>query len=166
MPAKKRPRNPIYFEVVRAVDPGTGEAFGALRPLHAVDQRAMKDRKYAVGTHVRCELKKPRNVKFHRLAHGIGALCAEQLDDFHGFDAHSALKKLQGLSGAACHTVEYEIEGLGKLMRTEPRSIAFDEMDEGDFQEAVKVMYTYLQAKYWPHMDEEGIQRMVEMYEH
>lgn len=89
---KKPPRRPIYFVVVQAIDEKTGERFGALRPLNAVDQRAMRERKYAVGTEVRAELKKPRNVKFHRLAHALGALVVDQIDAFVGLTAHDALK--------------------------------------------------------------------------
>lgn len=163
--SKQRPRRPIYFVVVRGIDKATGEECGMLKPLNMVDRRAMKDRRYSVGTEVRAELKKPRNVKFHRLAHALGALIAEQLDAFHGLGAHDALKKLQAISGAACSPVEYNLEGIGKIVRTEPRSIAFDELDEGEFQEAMRTMYAKLQSEYWPSLTPEAIEQMVEMYD-
>lgn len=148
---KKRPRRPVYFRVERLVRPDTGEAVGALVPLSKWDARAMRDRKYSVGAELlRAELKKRRNVKFHNLAHAIGALMVDQHEAFAGLSAHDALKKLQAESGAACETVQYDLPGgLGKLTRTEPRSIAFDEMDEGEFSEVVQTIYRHIAAKYW-----------------
>lgn len=163
---KSRPRKPIYFRVERLVRPLTGEAVGALVPLTTWDARSMRERKYSVGTELRAELKQRRNVKFHRLAHAIGALMVEQHEAFAGLTAHDALKRLQAESGAACETVQYDLPGgLGKLTRTEPRSIAFDEMDEGEFSEVVQAMYRHIAAKYWTDMSAETIEEMVLMYE-
>jgi hypothetical protein len=145
---RKRPQRPIYFVVVRACDPKTGEEFGALRPMNRADERAMRERKYTVGTEVRAELKKPRNVQFHRLTHALGAYIAENVKGFEGIDAHGALKKLQAESGAECDVVTYDIPNVGKIIRNEPRSLAFDALDEGRFQEAVKTMYLHLHDHY------------------
>lgn len=163
--AKKRQRRPLYMRVERLVRPETGEAVGALVPLTKWDARAMRERKYHVGTEVRAELKKPRNAKFMRLAHAIGALMVDQHNAFAGLSTHDALKRLQGESGAACETVEYDLPGTGKLIRTEPRSLAFDEMDEGEFQEVVKTIYRHIAATYWTALDETAVEELVLMYE-
>lgn len=162
---KKRPRKPVYFRVARVADLDTGETVGALVPLTKWDARAMRERKYSVGTEVRGELKQRRNVKFHRLAHAMGALMVDQHEDFAGLDAHSALKRLQMESGAACETVEYDIPNVGKLTRTEPRSLAFDELDEAEFQQVMRTIYRHIAVKYWTTLDELAIEQMVEMYD-
>ena len=162
---KARPRKPIYFRVARVADLETGEQIGALVPLSKWDARAMRERKYQVGTEIRGELKKPRNAKFHRLAHAIGALMVDQHEAFAGMGSHDALKRLQGECGAACETVEYDLPGIGKLTRTEPRSLAFDEMDEGEFSEVVQAIYAHIAATYWTDMDAEAVEELVLMYE-
>lgn len=143
-PAKKRPQKPIYFDVRRVIDKETGEELGALVPSSLWDRKEMAARKYAVNTQVRADLRKPRNVKFHRLAHALGTLIRESFDECAQMDAHDALKHMQSKAGVCCVTVEYDIPGVGKLTRTEPRSIAFDSMDEGEFSQLFKGICDYL----------------------
>lgn len=159
----KRQRRPIYLVVARACDvpPNTG----VLVPLTKWDQRAMRDRKLGVGTEVRAELKKPRNVKHHRLAHALAGMLADSLDEFSGLPVHDILKRLQSESGAACDVVEYDIPNVGKLTRNEPQSLSFDDMDESQFGEVMQTIYRHIKARYWPTMDEEQIALMVEAYE-
>lgn len=163
--AKKRPRRVIYFRIERLVRPETGESIGAMVPMTKWDARAMRDRKYHVGTELRAELKKPRNVMFHRLSHAMGGLMVESREEFAGLGQHDALKKLQAESGAACETVEYDLPGIGKLVRTEPRSISFDECDEGEFQEIMQTIYKHIRERYFPAMEIEDVEEMVRMFE-
>jgi len=164
--AKPRPRKPVYFRVRRVIDAETGEQIGALVPLTKWDARAMRDRKMHINVELRAELKQRRNVKFHRLSHALGALVVDQHEAFAGLSAHDALKRLQAESGAACETVAYDLpNGLGTLTRSEPRSLAFDEMDEGEFQQVMQTIVAHIRAKYWPDMTEETIAEMVEMYD-
>jgi hypothetical protein len=163
--AKQRPRRPVYLRCMRLVDPETGESVGAWIPLSKWDARALRDRKYTVGTEVRAEFKKPRNFKFLRLAHAMAAMVVEQIDSFAGLSNHDALKRLQSESGAACEVVEYDIPNVGKLTRNEPRSLAFDEMEEGEFSEVMQTIYRHIQRKYWPEIEPETIEEMVTMYE-
>jgi hypothetical protein len=163
----KRQRRPIYLVVARACDvpPNTG----VLVPLTKWDQRAMRDRKLGVGTEVRAELKKPRNVLFHRLAHAIGTMMVEQCDEFSGMDAHDALKRLQRECGAFCDELSMTLD-LGALGThvvgiKQPRSMAFDELDESEFQSLVKAIYEHIAAKYWTTMTPEAVEQMVECYE-
>jgi len=162
----KRPRRPVYFRVERLVRIETGEEVGALVPLTKWDARAMRDRKYSTGSELRAELKKRRNVKFHRLAHAIGALAVEQLPDFHNLSAHDAIKRLQRECGACCEEMQMDLGPVvGTVAVKVPRSIAFDEMDESEFQQLVGSIYRHLAAKYWPDMDEEAVEELVLMYE-
>jgi hypothetical protein len=163
---KKRPRRPIYLRCEVLVRPETGEAVRAWTALTKWDARAMKDRGYHAGTEVRAEMKKPRNPMFHRLAHAMGALMVDQHAAFEGTSAHDALKRLQMESGAACEVVEYELpDGLGTLKRKEPRSLAFDEMDEGLFQEVMRTIVAHIRAKYWPELSEDAIAELIDMYD-
>jgi hypothetical protein len=161
----KRPRRPIYLRCERLVRPETGESVGAWVPQTKWDARAMRDRKYHVGTEVRAEFKKPRNIKHHRLAHALGSMMVDSLEDFAALTAHDALKLLQSESGASCDVVEYDIPNVGKLTRNEPRSLAFDELDEGEFSEVMQTIFRHIKAKYWPQMSEEEIALMAEAYE-
>lgn len=134
--AKKKLRTrPIYFEVVRAVIKETGEEVGALVPAHPIDRRSMKERRYTVGTQLRADLKASRNVAFFRKAHVLGAWLADNVEAFQGLGSHDCVKRMQELSGIGVETVEYDIPGVGKLMRTEAESLNFEDMDEGRWNE-------------------------------
>jgi hypothetical protein len=166
----KRQRRPIYLRCERLVRPETGESVGAWVPLTKWDARALRDRKYSTGTEVRAEFKKPRNVKFHRLAHAVGAMMVEQVEDFSGLTAHDALKRLQRECGAFCDEIEMQIDlgptfGKHVVPVKEPRSISFDELDEGSFQELFAAIYKHISATYWPDMDPDAIALMAEAYE-
>jgi hypothetical protein len=187
---KKRPRRPVYFVVARAGD--VPREAGVLVPLTKWDQRTMRDRKLGVGVEVRADLKKPRNPKFNRLTHAIGALCAEQIEDFAGMDAHAVLKKIQEdadifcdkafvdaspvikivvsvtrtmLGDAIADKVAKALAVVKKIALKEARSLSFDSMDESEFQQFVSRAYAHLRVTYWPNMTDDEVARMVEIYE-
>lgn len=162
---KKRARRIVHFRVERLVRIETGEEVGAPVPLTRWDARAMRDRKYHTGSELRADLSKKRNPMFWRLAHAMAAMVIDQIDDFANLAVHDALKKLQADSGAACEIVEYDIPELGHVTRSEPRSLSFDECDEGEFSEVMSTIYRHIGKKYWPSMDEFAIEEMVAMYE-
>lgn len=130
----KRARRPIYLMVARLVDPRTGEEVGALVPANGIDQRLMKERRFAVGKEIRAELKQPRNPAFHRLAHAIGNLMVDNVERFRDMGGHDALKEVQRESGVCCDTIELDLGTLGKVPVKQPRSLAFDEMAEDEFR--------------------------------
>jgi hypothetical protein len=134
----KRARRPIYLTVRRLVDPATGESIGALVPLHPIDQRLLKERKFHVDREIRAELKQPREVWKHRLMHKIGMLLVDEVEGFEHMDSHEAIKHAQAESGVCCDSERFVID-LGQFGRHEvdrkiPRSIAFDEMPEDEFE--------------------------------
>ena len=130
--AKLRSRD-IRMTVMRVVLPETGEVIGALVPDHDIDRRSMKERKLYVGKMVRATLREDRNPMFWRKAHVLGGWLANNVEMFEGLDLHTAVKRLQELSGIGCETVEYDIPNVGKLTRTEAQSLNFSDMDEGEF---------------------------------
>jgi hypothetical protein len=187
--ANRRSR-PVYLVVARAGD--VPKRTGILAPLTQWDERTLRERKLGVGMEVRAELKARRNVKFHRLTHAIGAMCAEQIEAFAGLDGHGALKKLQMDSGVACEVQEMDaslvieaiLEASKSLLGDKatqmlasvlpeirtirvkvPQSIAFDSMEESEFQAAFKGFYEHLRVTYFPTMSEDEVERMVECYE-
>jgi hypothetical protein len=188
--AKKRPRRPVYFVVARAGD--VPREAGVLVPLTKWDQRTMRARKMGLGTELRAELKQRRNVKFHRLAHAIGTLVGEQVGGFEGLDAHAVLKRLQEDADLFCDTeyidaspvvatilaivrsvigdapaemLKKVLPSIKKIAIRVPRSIAFDECDEAEFQQLIAGIYAHLRQRYWPTMTEDAIAQMVEIYE-
>lgn len=144
----KRPRKPIYLVVERLVRPSTGEEVGALVPMTQWDQRAMRERKLHVGAEVRAELKRKRNVKFHRLAHALGALLVDNVEGFESFDAHAALKRVQREAGIMCEEMTMDIPGIGTVTIKQPRSIAFDELDESEFGQLFEGVTHYIDQHY------------------
>jgi hypothetical protein len=144
----KRARRPIYMVVRRLVDPATGEEVGALVPAHPIDQRLMKERKFHVNREVRAELKQPRNPAFHRLAHAIGNLLVDNVEKFSGKGGHDALKEVQRESGVCCDTMEIDLGPLGKVPVKQPRSLAFDEMEEDEFAQFFDGITAYIGEHY------------------
>lgn len=160
---QKRTSRPIYFRVERLVRVSTGEEVGALVPRYKCDFQAMRDRKYCVGTELRADLKKPRNALFHRLVHAVGQLLVEQVNGFELLDAHEAFKNLQIETGVSCDVLETDVLGLGVLQIKQPRSIAFDQMEEGEFSELFTAIVRLISQKYLVGMSEESIVQFCEM---
>ena len=65
---------------------------GCLRPADGLSQERLRERGYRVGDVVFAELKKPRNPGFHRLAHALGQMVAENIDDFEGMSSQPSIK--------------------------------------------------------------------------
>src|SRR5687767_12248474 len=99
--AKLRTRD-IRVTVMRVIIPETGETIGALVPDHPIDRRSMRERKFGVGKQLRATLRQDRNPMFWRKAHVLGGWLADNVETFSGCDMHTALKKLQELSGIGC----------------------------------------------------------------
>lgn len=160
---QKRAARPVYMEWRRMVDEQTGELRLALVAGSGIDRFLCKERGYRAGDQVRCEIKKPRNVKLHRLVHGLGKLVAQSVDKFAGMDAHTVIKKLQGDAGVCCTFENFDIPDLGRVTRSIPESLAFDEMPEERFREFWTGICQHLVKVYWPGLDEARIEEMVNL---
>lgn len=135
---------------------------GVLRPADSLAAGRLRARGYRKGDAVFVEVRKPRNPRHHRLAHALGALVSEQVDDFHGLDAHSVLKRLQLESGAGCDEIAVRLAGQMVMYRI-PRSLSFESMDEGEFTETFRRLCDHIAATYWPGLDPEEIENMAQM---
>lgn len=144
----KRARRPVYLVVRRLVDPATGEVVGALVPAHPIDQRLLKERRFNVGREIRAELKQSRNPAFHRLVHAVGALLVDHVDGFDTMTSHDAIKRVQREAGVHCDQLEIDLGPAGKALVSQPRSIAFDEMDEGEFSELFRGLTDHIDRHY------------------
>lgn len=158
--AKKRAGRPIYMVWRRVIDEATGELRLGLCADSGVDQFLCREREYRAGDVVRCEIKKARNIKFHRLVHALGRLVSDQIDKFQGLDAHTTIKKLQLDAGVCCTYEAFDIPDLGRVMRLIPESISFDYMPEERFREFWRGICQHLIATYWPTLSEEQIEEM------
>lgn len=169
-----------------------GRVVGALVPAHATDQRILRERSITVGSIVRAAITKPRAIGHHRKVHALGALIAANLDRYSGLGSHAAIKRLQADAGVCCDpelidarpVVDAVIaaaeslmgERVGAMLRAvlpalekisvlSPRSIAFDRMDQGEFDEFYRGLCQHLIAVHWPDMTEQQIADMAEMME-
>lgn len=140
----KRARRPVYLMVRRLMDPATGELVGALVPANEIDQRLLRDRRFVVGKEIRGELKQSRNPAFHRLVHAVGYLLVDHVDGFESMTAHDAIKEIQKRAGVFCEPMAVDLGQFGTVEVQVPRSIAFDEMDEGEFHEFFRGLTDYI----------------------
>ena len=94
----------------------------------------LRERGFNVGREVRAELKQPRNVAFHRLAHALGNLLRDNVEAMQGLTGHDALKRVQRESGVCCERIEVDLGPLGKVPVMQARSLAFDDMADDGWQ--------------------------------
>lgn len=127
----------IYFKVFN----------GALIPASDYYSKRLEDKKYKQGDLIRANLFKPRKSGTNKNAHKIGYYMTEHHDFFMNMNAHTALKYLQIESGVAC-----DIYGQGNEAIKIPKSMSFEDMDEGEFQEAVRGICRHISDKYWPDL--------------
>lgn len=185
---RKDPKH-VLFRVER-VTTAAGEVIGALVPRFATDRRLMRERGYKVGDDLRAELSKPRILGQHRKAHLLGGLVVVQVEGFEGLDQHSAIKRLQRESGICCEVEQIDAapvvsailaaaDSLLGAVATRmlkavlpeiktidvqvPRSLAFDQMDESEFQSLYSGLCRHISERYWAGLDPEEIERMAEV---
>ena len=133
---------------------------GCLVPADRSTQARLRDKKFKSGDLVFAEFKKPRNPKFHSLAHQLGTLCAENIEAFSGMDAHRVLKRLQIEAQVGCDEMAIVVPGVGKCLHLTPLSLSFESMDEGQFQDVMMGFCRYIAEQYWPTLAPEQIEQM------
>lgn len=135
---------------------------GALIPADDMAASRLRAKGYHLNDVVFAEFKKPRNPKFHRLAHRIGSLVAENIDVFSGMTAHNVLKRLQWEGNIACEeVVVQDADGEIRMIRW-PLSMSFESMDQGEFKEVVAAFCRHIAETYWPGLDPEQIEEMAD----
>ena len=187
---KQHKDRPVYFVVRKMVDPVTGEVAGCLVPDGWINNNLLRERKYKTNDLLRATINHPRNTKFHRLVHQLGALCAKNIDAYSHLDGHSVIKQLQRETGIACETqsidaspvvsailaaaetllgsvatkmlksVLPEIKTIDVLV---PQSLAFDCMDESDFRALWDGICSHLIKTHWQNLTQEQIEEMADL---
>lgn len=135
---------------------------GALVPADDHARKVLRDRNYDFGDIVFAEIRKPRNPKYHRLAHALGKMVADNVDDFEGMPAHRVLKRLQLECGAGCDEIGYRIAGQMVVQRL-PKSISFESMDQDAFAEFYRQICHHIGKTYFGGMTAEQVAEMVEL---
>lgn len=147
-------REKIFLRVVK----------GALVPADDYAMNKIRDRGFRIGDILQADLTKLRNPNFNRLVHRIGALVAANIEDFNGMNSHDVIKRIQIEGNIACANQVINMPGIGKCMMTIPKSLSFENMDEGEFYETARAMCRFIANKYWPLLTPEQIEKMAETF--
>ena len=139
---------------------------GALVPADRYSAEALKARKLGPSDVVFATLRKPRNPKFHRLAHALGQMLVENLDEFAELDSHSCLKRIQLEADIACDQMAINFPGLGPCSYRMPRSLSFESLDQTQFEAVYTAMCRHIAARYWPSLTPERVAEMAELMAH
>lgn len=147
-------REKIFLRVIK----------GALVPADDYAREKIRSRGFKVGDVLQADLVKLRNPAFNRLVHRIGSLVVANIEAFAGMDAHDALKQIQAEGNIACTQQIVDMPGIGRCMVTIPKSLSFDNMDEGEFHETARAMCRFIAERYWPSLTPEQIEQMAETF--
>ncbi|SDY38179.1 hypothetical protein [Nitrosomonas sp. Nm58] len=150
---KKPSKEKLMFKVTK----------GALVPADSYTSERLRVRRYRIGDLVAVIISKIRSPGFNRLAHRIGQLVVANIDDFHGMDAHDALKKIQLEGNIACDEMMVDF-GEGEVKYRIPRSLSFESMEEGEFRQVAVKFCEYIANRYWPDLDPEQIEHMAQSF--
>ena len=154
----KRAADSVYAVVTQA---------GTFEPADQISRDILRRKNIRRGDQVRLVVSKPRDYQHWKKAHQLGTFVAQNLETFDRFiressgktDSHGALKHLQfALSGIECDETRVTLPDGQEMIARTPRSLAFDEMDEGQFQSAYGGFCQYLIATFWPSMNAEQIE--------
>jgi len=138
-------------------------AKGALIPGDGYTTKRLKERGYRVGDVLLADLRKPRHPGFHRLAHRLGQLVAENIEAFEGLDGHAALKRIQIEAGVGCDEIPLRLPVIGQITYRVPRSLSYASMDQSEFEATVRRMCEHIAREYWPSMSAEQIEAMAQV---
>lgn len=147
-------REKIYLRVVK----------GALVPADSYAASKLRERGYGMNDLLAAELTKPRNPKFNRLVHRIGQLVVANIEAFAGLDAHQAIKRLQIEGKVACEEIGVMVANYGMVIQLIPRSLGYESMDEGEYQQAARGICRTIAERYWKELDEDQIAEMAESF--
>ena len=114
------------------------------------------------GDLVFAEIRKPRNPGYHRLAHALGQIVADNIDDFDGMSAHDTIKRLQLEAGVGCESIAYKVNGMS-IVQSIPLSLSFESMDETEFRAVFMGICRHLAKVYWPSATADEIAAMAEV---
>lgn len=133
---------------------------GALVPADPYAASKLRERGYRTNDLLAADLTKPRNPKFNRLVHRIGQLVVANIEAFAWLDPHLAIKRLQIEGKVACDEIGIMVPNYGIVIQLIPRSLSFESMDEGEYQEAARGICRTIAERYWHGMDAAQVEAM------
>lgn len=126
---------------------------GGLVPFDDMTVERFKQKGYVHGDILSMTASKARNPDNHSRIHQLGALVASNVDDFHGMDAHAVIKRLQYEADVGCDHMMVKLKNFGLVEVRIPRSLAFSEMEDGEFNEMWARISNHISKEYWPDLD-------------
>ena len=136
---------------------------GGMVPADGYTAARLREKGYNIGDTLLASFAKPRNPKFHRMAHAFGRMCAENIDDFCGMSAHDVIKRMQWEANIECDMMGVKMPGAGVVEVRIPRSLSFASMGEGEFREVFRGLARHVASEYWPGLTEDQIAEMAEV---
>ncbi|MEO1892687.1 MAG: hypothetical protein FH747_03065 [Stenotrophomonas sp.] len=133
---------------------------GAFVPADDLSKQLLRQRKIRRGDLVSADPKKARNPTAWKRAHKLAQLLIENLDDFTNMDAHSVLKRLQFEADIGCERMDVKVPGYGVVSQRWPKSMSFDQMDEGEFQQVYGQFCQHIIDMYWNGLTQDQIEQM------
>lgn len=165
---RHKAKAPVYLVLRRArvlMDDGTAREAKGWFASSVWDQEIMTERKYQRGDIVRAVLDKPRDESFHRRVHLIGRFLADNVEAFHGMKSHDVIKQLQREANAFCDEVRAELDDGTPVTIRMAQSIAYDDMDDGDFKLLSRQIIDHVCAKHMDTLTPEVFEEMLQLYE-
>ena len=150
----KNKRERIYLRVSK----------GCLIPADDYAASRLREKGYKLNDVLAAQIVKLRNPKFNRLVHRIGQIVVANIEAFAGLDAHTAIKRLQMEGRIACDEIGIMVPGYGMVVQVIPRSMSFDTMDEGEYNEAARAICRLIAQRYWPTLTPEQVEKMAESF--
>jgi hypothetical protein len=145
----KRKKDPIYLRVVK----------GGFEPASGLYAGMLRSKGYRVGDLVRAELYMPRHGKHHRL---VMVTLQKVLDNL---DSPMTMEQFLKVVKIKTGLVETLIDSGTGMVYYIPQSIAFDEMEEGDFSAWHKLLCRVIARDYLPGMSPEAVAEIGNMLE-
>lgn len=191
-PLPKSEKARVLLTLKKVMDLETSEVIRAFVAATKWDRAELKERGYHTGDELWAALYKSRNTKFHRLAHAIGNMMREHVPGFEHLTAHAALKRLQIEADAFCETEVIDATPAVSMMlglvtavagqsvadeiaaalparvvieRKVARSMSYDSMDQGEFEQCFAGMFDYMAAHYFVDMTADEVAILLEAYE-
>lgn len=138
---------------------------GALVPADGFAQMRLREKNFQYHEIVTVKIRRMREYWYHKWVHLFGQMLAENLEDFRGMKAHQVLKRLQAEAVIGCEPISMRTEDGELVVLNCPKSLAYDQMDQAEFEEVFQGFCQHVVARYWPGLDQDQIVAMMEVME-
>lgn len=144
----KRKREPVFLRVTPQ---------GTFEPASDLYRQMLRAKGFKVGEVVKAELSRPRHPKHHRL---VMALLQKVLDNADGLMTMDQLLTIVKIKMG--RAVPFTDSATLKVYWV-PESIAFDSMDQAEFEVFWKDLCTLVSRDYFPHLSAIQVAELAEM---